>query len=166
MLNKSERSTTVFIDANIFLYEIFDHWKYNSSCRKFLDCVNSGEYSGVISVLICNEVFHRVMIAEVVEQYNIEPKYAVKHLKKNWEIMKRLNKAWDVIVNIRQIKNLKIVEIDIEVLEFALGYSKKYGLLSNDAIHLATMEKYGLTNIATNDSDFERVDWIKVWKPL
>ena len=37
--------------------------------------------------------------------------------------------------------------------------------MSNDAIHVATMKRYGITNIATNDPDFERVGGIKVWKP-
>jgi hypothetical protein len=39
-----------------------------------------------------------------------------------------------------------ITEEDFEV---ALSYSKKYGLLSNDAIHVATMTQHGITNIAT-----------------
>ncbi len=40
-----------------------------------------------------------------------------------------------------------------------------YGLLSNDAIHLATMKKHGITSIATNDRDFERVEWLNIRKP-
>lgn len=43
--------------------------------------------------------------------------------------------------------------------------SKKYWLMCTDAIHVATMKKYRITNIATNDPDFERVEWLKVWKP-
>ena len=58
-----------------------------------------------------------------------------------------------------------IVEMDREVFDTALGYSKKHCLLSNDAIHVATMKKYEVTNIATNDGDFERVGWIKGWNP-
>ena len=42
---------------------------------------------------------------------------------------------------------------------------KRYRLMSNDAIHVATMEKRGISDIATNDPDFERVGWLKVWKP-
>ncbi|MCK4734821.1 MAG: PIN domain-containing protein [Methanophagales archaeon] len=42
---------------------------------------------------------------------------------------------------------------------------KDYALLTNDAFHVATMKRYGITNIATNDPDFERVNGTKVWKP-
>ncbi len=41
----------------------------------------------------------------------------------------------------------------------------EYLLLPNDALHVATMKRYGIKNIATNDPDFERVKWLKVWKP-
>jgi hypothetical protein len=51
--------------------------------QNFLEYVNRGKYSGLTSVLVCNEVFHRTMIAEVVEKYEIEPKSVVSHLKKN-----------------------------------------------------------------------------------
>lgn len=165
MLNEIKSGTNIFIDTNIFLYEIFNHWKYGKSCRTFLESVNSGKYRGIISVLICNEIFHRVMLAEVVEKYEIEPKSALSYLKNNMEIVKGLNKAWDAIANIKQIENLRIVDIDGDMFEIALSHSKNYGLLSNDAIHLATMKKHGITNVATNDSDFQRVDWLKLWKP-
>ena len=165
MLGEIVSGTRIFIDANIFLYEIFDHWRYGRLCKNFLEDVNNGKYSGITSVLVCNEVFHRVMIAEVVDNYEIEPKSAVIYLKKNWSIVKELKKTWEVASNVRQIKNLKIVDVSVGDFESALTYSKKFGLLSNDSIHLATMERHGIANIATNDPDFERVEGIKVWKP-
>ena len=165
MLDKIEPGTRVFVDANIFLYETFDHWRYGGYCKKILEDVNKGECSGITTVLVCNEVFHRVMLAEVVEKYGIEPKSVVSHLKKNWGIITELRKPWDVISNIRQIENLKILEVNEDDFEVALSYSKKYGLLSNDATHVATMKQRGITNIATNDPDFERVEWVTVWKP-
>ena len=34
-----------------------------------------------------------------------------------------------------------------------------------DAIHAATMNINQIKNMATNDRDFERIEWIKIWKP-
>lgn len=45
-----EPGTTIFIDANIFLYKIFDHWRYAESCGDLLKDVDRGRYSGVSSV--------------------------------------------------------------------------------------------------------------------
>ena len=35
-------------------------------------------------------------------------------------------------------------------------------ILSNDATHLATMKTHGISDIATNDPDFERAEGVKV----
>ena len=37
MLDKIESGTRVFVDANIFLYETFDHWRYGRLCKNFLE---------------------------------------------------------------------------------------------------------------------------------
>ena len=42
---------------------------------------------------------------------------------------------------------------------------KKYGLLPNDALIAATCKHYGMTKIATFDSDFKRVDFLEVIMP-
>jgi len=43
--------------------------------------------------------------------------------------------------------------------------SKKYHLLAMDSAHLAVMRRNDLTNLATNDADFNRVAELKIWKP-
>jgi predicted nucleic acid-binding protein len=57
---------------------------------------------------------------------------------------------------------LSISELEVEECYKAI---KDYALLTNDAFHVATMKRHEILNIATNDPDFERVKWIKVWKP-
>jgi len=86
-------------------------------------------------------------------------------LKENPELVKDSTKAWAAIEKIKQIKHLNIVGIDEGILEFALGYSKEYGLLSNDALHLATMKHEGVSTIASNDRDFNSVEWVRLWRP-
>ena len=53
---------------------------------------------------------------------------------------------------------LEMVDLIAPIFVVALTFMRKYLLMSNDAVHVATMKR-------TNDPDFERVDWIKVWKP-
>jgi len=59
--------------------------------------------------------------------------------------------------------NLEMIDLIAPIFGVALNFMKRYHLMSNDAI--ATMKRLGITNIATNDPDFGRVDWIKVWEP-
>lgn len=71
--------------------------------------------------------------------------------------------ARKAIENISQIQNLTIVGVRRDVFDLALEFSQKYRLLSTDAIHAATMKMEGLNIMATNDRDFERVDWLNLW---
>lgn len=86
-------------------------------------------------------------------------------MKENPELVKDSTKAWAAIEKIKQIKHLNIVGIDERILELALGYSKEYGLLSNDAFHLATMKQEGVSTMASNDRDFDNVEWVRLWRP-
>jgi hypothetical protein len=160
-----EPGTTIFLDANILLYAVSGHWKFGESSKGLLNDINGGKYEGITSVLVCNEVFHRSMIAEIVERQNISPGSVLRCLKENPELVKDSTKAWAAIEKIKQIKHLKIVGIDEGIFEFALGYSKEYGLLSNDALHLATMKQEGVSTIASNDRDFNSVEWVRLWRP-
>jgi predicted nucleic acid-binding protein len=165
MSDRIEPGTAVFLDANILLYAVSGHWRYGRSSKDLLDAINSGEYEGITSVLVCNEVFHRSMIAEIVEKQNISPKSVLRCLKENPGIVKESTKAWAAMERVRHIKHLKIASIDEGTLELALGYSKMYGLLSNDALHLATMKQEGVSTVASNDRDFEGIEWINLWRP-
>jgi predicted nucleic acid-binding protein len=165
MHNALQPGVAVFIDANIFLYKILEHWKYLQPCTKFLKDINYGKYSGVTSIFVCNEVFHRVMFAELFKEHNIDAKYAIKYLKNNPDVIKELGTARYAIENIEQIENLTIVGVEREALDLALEFSGKYGLLATDAIHAASMKMEGLSILATNDRDFERVDWLQLWRP-
>lgn len=42
--------------------------------------------------------------------------------------------------------------------------SQGYGLLAIDAYIAAFAKSYKISNITTNDADFELLPWLKVWK--
>lgn len=105
------------------------------------------------------------MIAELFEKHNIDAKFAIKYLKDNPGVIWELSASRDAIEIIAQIENLMIVGVKREALDLALEFSPKYGLLATDAIHAATMKIVGLNILASNDRDFERVDWLELWRP-
>ena len=155
----------VFVDANIFLYPALDDPRYGESANRFLKRISNGDVIGFTSVLVLNEVLHKLMISEVAKKCKISPSESLRHMKSNPAIISQLEKCWDDIKWIKEIRNLTILDITTEISALGLKYSKDFKLLSSDGVHVATMETHGLTNLASNDSDFERVDWIKLYKP-
>ena len=51
------------------------------------------------------------------------------------------------------------------MMDLSVQISERYRLLISDAVHIAIMKKRGIVDLASNDSDFERVAGINLWKP-
>ena len=81
-----------------------------------------------------------------------------------------LKKSPEDISNINLNKIIELLDLaetlpmnkEIEDLSFEI--TKKYGLLPNDALIAATCKHYGIRDIATFDKDFERVEFLNIWK--
>ncbi len=50
---------TVFLDANIFLYEVFDHPNFGDGSYRILKDVEEGILNGVTSTLVLDEVLFK-----------------------------------------------------------------------------------------------------------
>ena len=162
-LKNLPRGTEVYIDANIFLYSAFKHPIFGDSCINFLIKVDEGVFTGYVSDHILNEVFHKLMVAEVSKKFKMSVKNAIKHVNTNPNVISNLETVWEEMDIIRS-SNIQFLDSGI-LFPIFVRMSKRYNLMATDAIHVAIMKKHNIANIATNDSDFERVEWIKVWKP-
>jgi len=154
----------VFVDANIFVYHFSGPTEYTDSCARFLQRIEEGKLTGITSTLVIAETLHRLMIIEATSKLQIEPKGAVHYLKHHPLDVKKLTEHTKVPERI-SLLGVKILPIEIEDIHKCNEIKNEYGLLTNDAITLAVMRRYHLTNIATNDPDFERISDLKVWKP-
>lgn len=57
------------------------------------------------------------------------------------------------------------VELKNEFIKESAQVRQSEGLLTNDSIVAASMKILGLSKIATNDSDFDRIKWIRIYQP-
>ncbi len=60
---------------------------------------------------------------------------------------------------------IQVLTIPSALLEAAALVSRQTGLLHNDALIVALMQVNGLTNLASNDRDFDRVPGITLYAP-
>lgn len=158
----------IFIDANIFIYNALDDLTYADDSSDFLNLVETDRIKGVITPLVMDEVLFKILVAEASQHID---KFNIRNLKNE------LKKAAFSSMVYKPVKEygeyfkeltyggLEILTIDGGMVEKSIDLGQRYGLLTTDAIPLAAMKKYGIVQIATNDSDFERVDFVKVCKP-
>jgi len=163
-LNDLSVGEIVYVDSNIFIYDTTGHPKYAPSCSGFLDCVESGEITGITSILTISETIHKLSIIELSSKMKERPVSIIRLVKRDPSLLDTLDTPFIVAENIMEM-NLEIVSFSDLIFARALKFMRQHRLMSNDAVHLTTMEKHGITKIATNDRDFERIKWIGVYKP-
>jgi len=164
-LESLEPNSEVFVDVNIFLYSIFDHLTLKPSCEGFLTKIESNEYKAVTSSLVLNEVVHKLMLAEVANIRNLDSdRKSLRLIRRNPDVITGLSQTWSDYSDIKEYP-ITIKEIDEKAMDLAVEFCEEYRLLTSDATHIAIMKQNNITNLASNDSDFERVDWVNLYKP-
>jgi hypothetical protein len=165
MRTSLHQGKTVFIDANIFLTIIFEAPNAATPSVQFLEHIHNGVIYGATSVIVLNEIVHRLLVAEVVRGAHISAESAVSFLKSHPQYIQDASTVWNLIDDIRKIQNLKIYGISENTFALTIEVMRRSGLLSNDALHIACMKENSIDTIATYDRDFERIPQIKILKP-
>jgi uncharacterized protein len=130
----------VFLDANLLIYlNTLGEKKEDSDLEKFyIELLKEDLYT---NTLIIDEALYISMFRHKVP-YNLTSEF----LKTN-------------VLPFSTV--IPIDESDVSLMERYLG---KYKLKPSDALHLSTMEKSGVNNIASEDVDFDDVREVKrIW---
>jgi predicted nucleic acid-binding protein len=160
-------TTQIFIDANIFTYVLTDHPTYGQSCLELLEKVEGRNTTAFISPRIIDEVSYVLVIQKARELTGtIEIKSIKRVLPDLWEdCMSPVAEFYRYLDHLISVGVLKVLSLDYSISRMAFECERRYKLLPRDALHAACCNAYGIENIATNDSDFEIVDFLEVWKP-
>jgi predicted nucleic acid-binding protein len=105
------------------------------------------------------------ILAETTKTYHLRSENEAKKLIEDKpETISSLTRVWKTYAVIRAYP-LVIYSIDKATMDMATDLSSRYGLFISDATHLAVIKSEGISNIATNDTDFQRLNEIDVYKP-
>lgn len=163
-LHEIKSGQKVFIDANIFVYHFSQNSSFNKSCTDFLVRVENSELHGITSAAIMQEATHRLMMVETSAAVNVEVKNLPKYLKQNSDIVKQLTHHLVVPSKIINL-NIEIVPLTPKLIVESQVFKIEYGILSNDSLTIKIMKELGISNLASNDLDFKRVDWLNLYLP-
>ena len=156
--------TSVFIDANVFIYHFSGPTPLSTACSAFLQRVEDGLLRGLTSTVVLIEVLHRLMVLEAVNAFLLQPREAMRYLKEHPQQAKTLVAHQGVPEQVRRT-GIEVVAVGFDEIERSHEVKQRYGFLTNDAVVLATMERAGITTLASNDLDFERVETISLYRP-
>lgn len=61
---------------------------------------------------------------------------------------------------------VEVVTVGMEDIERGHEIKRGYGLLTNDALVVAAMQRSGVAALASNDPDFQTVETITLYRPI
>ncbi len=165
LLTNLPPNSIIFSDANILAYFFTRKDELAQVIARFLARSVNAEIKIVTSTAVVADVIHRVMISEVMKAQGIESGRAATYLKKHPDIVKTLPEHLTVPSKLYNQFKINILDVTRVELYSSRVIRAKYGLMTNDSIIVATMQRHKILHLATNDRDFDRVQEIQVWSP-
>jgi predicted nucleic acid-binding protein len=164
-LRDFEGTSTVFIDATVFLHHTFDA---NPVSVEFLNRIELSNIKPYTSALVLEEVSYKIMMQSA---SNFLEKVSVQHVKKLLEKQRNRGKVLTPLIEYMEYMSklqeagLNVIDLRSSDIKQAAQLAKDHGLITADAAHLAVMLRKSIHHIATEDYDFSLVPNITVWSP-
>jgi predicted nucleic acid-binding protein len=156
--------SAVFVDANCFVYHFAPDPRFQAACSQLLQRIETQDLSGFTSTPILSEVAHRLLTIEARLRFQWFSGKLLQRLRQNPAAWKSLTGFRTALTNILQSR-IQVLTILPALVLTAATISQQHGLLANDALLIAVMQANGLTNLASNDADFDRVPGITRYSP-
>jgi predicted nucleic acid-binding protein len=164
-LSQIPNDAAVMVDANVFVYALTPQANLHGPCRDLLERGAHGNITLYTTVSVVADVLHRAMVLEVLAQGQAQRSAeAVQVLKQQPDMVVGLTRYRSILRDLRQAR-IDILPLTYRDLHSSRVYREQHGLLVNDSLIVAVMQREGMQFIATNDPDFERVPGIAVCMP-
>ncbi|HIC09272.1 MAG TPA: PIN domain-containing protein [Aquificales bacterium] len=153
----------IFVDTSAFL--LFLHGKTNDLTREIFHLAAEGRCSLITTSRCVDELLFKEMVIIAKTKYGFGNK-AVQKLRRNPEIVKELGKILEEkILPFLEYYRIEILPVKVEwVLEIP-KLMEEFGLFGNDALVVRAMQSRNLVYLLSADSDFVRVNFIKLLNP-
>jgi len=151
----------VAIDTNILVYA---NQRRSPECLEFLKRCASGELQGVVPMPMVAELVHALMLIEARENNWIERANSARALAERPDLVRRLTRYQ---IQMREFfgVGLRIEPVGAGDILEALRIQKEAGLLTNDALLLATARRLNCEAVASADKTIARAPGFSVYGP-
>ena len=156
---------SVFVDANTLIYHFSSHPTFGAACRDLTERIAQGELQAFTSSHVLSNVAHRLMTIETCETFHWPYASIAQRLNQNHAEIPQLTKFREAVESVPNL-GIQVLPVTLSDVIEAAGISQTAELLSNDALVVAVMQQHGLTNLASHDSDFDRIASLKRYAPV
>jgi predicted nucleic acid-binding protein len=156
---------SVLADANVLVYALTPQSQFHASCRDLLERSARGTVQLCTTVAVAADVLHRAMVLEVLGQGQVQRSAdAVALLKQQPKLVTQLTRYRTILRDLRQAR-VDILELTYRDLHASRAIREQHGLMVNDSLIVAVLQRERIQFLATNDPYFERMPTIAVRVP-
>jgi predicted nucleic acid-binding protein len=155
---------SIFLDANTLVYHFTLDPVWGLACGQLLNRIENQEIEGFTSTHVLTEMAHRLMTIEPIAAHSWSYTGIAGRLRSHPAQVQQLTGFRQAVERVLQSR-IQVLTIPPPQIAAGAVISQQTGLLSNDALIVAVMQAHGLTNLATNDTDFDRVPGLTRYAP-
>lgn len=151
------QQSRVFIDANILIYHFTG---MSPECTEFLARVERGILQGFTGQVLLLEAAHRLMVLEALERGLPAGANPAARLGRRPDLVQQLSKYY---FSASKITDMQIASLPLspDFLARSQEYRQAYGLHVNDSLVPLQMREAGISILASADTAFDRIPWIR-----
>lgn len=154
--------TSVFIDANIFVYAFAPDPVLGTVCTQLLERIEQGRLKGYTSSHVLSDTAHRLMTLEACATFSWPYTGIASRMQRHSAEIQKLGKFRTAIESVIAI-HVQVIPVTSQHILSATALSQRLGILTNDAVVVSVMLENSLSHLASHDADFDRVpDVIRV----
>ena len=157
--------SSLFIDANVFVYSWTQDPNFGVACTDLLERIKRKELQGFSSSSDFSDAAHRMMTLEACQSLGWSYTGIARRLRRHPAEIQKLHEFRKALDDLLAI-GIHILPVTAQDVLSAGDISIQHGLLSGDALLIAMMQSHGLTQLASNDADFDRIPGITRFGPV
>ncbi|MEW6296554.1 MAG: type II toxin-antitoxin system VapC family toxin [Thermodesulfobacteriota bacterium] len=151
---------SVYIDTNVLYMYLRADPSHIATLRAFLRRVMRREIRAVVGLPVIDELFYRLLLARVKEATQRNP-LEVLRADLAGAVATHGRAIGAAVRKLLALPQLALVGVEPGDVYKMLDNIVLFSLLPRDALHVAVIQRLGLTAVASDDTDFDRVNGIE-----
>jgi len=153
-------SGSVYVDTNVLYMYLRADPTHLPQIKVFLERVVRGDIEAFVGIPVFDELFYRLLLARIKEATGRNPLDVLRT-----DLASAIDahgKAIELALRkLLTLPHLNLVGVEMADLDRMLDNIRSFSLLPRDALHAAIIQRLGLTAVASDDADFDRVEGLE-----
>ena len=153
-------SGSVYVDTNVLYMYLRADPTNLAQIKVFLERVVRGDIEAFVGIPVFDELFYRLLLARIKEATRRNP-LDVLRTDLASAIAAHGKPIEQALRKLLTLPHLNLVGVETTDLDRMLDNIRAFSLLPRDALHTAIIQRLGLTAVASDDADFDRVEGLE-----